>query len=296
MSEVVRGRRRGAGWTSVGYGLHVLSENQAMGEVDLVDRLRAWRLALPEESVFTSLTAAALRGWWLPAEPHPLVQVAVGDRDSHPQRRGLQVLRLKDRPDRELVQGLPVATSAETVLAAASELTTLDLVPLADSALRSGACSLEELTAIAATRRRGAPRLRSVLGQLDLRSESAWESIMRVLHRAADILVEPQHEILDGVGRFVARADLWLVGTRRIHEYDGGGHLDAATHRHDLGRDRRLVEAGWQRHGYTAADVLHGGGPILASVDALLGRSWNPERLARWRLLVAESSYGRRNR
>lgn len=296
MSEVARGRRRGAGWTSVGYGLHVLSEDRTVVEVDLVDRLRAWRLVLPEASVFTSLTAAALRGWWLPAMSRPLVQVAVGERDSHPQRRGLQVLRLKDTPERELVQGLPVATAAETVLAAASELAVLDLVPLADSALRSGGCSLEELTALAATRRRGSPRLRAVLNLLDPRSESAWESIMRVLHRAAGVDVEPQHEIFDGDGRFVARADLWLVGTRRIHEYDGEGHLDKATHRQDLDRDRRLVETGWQSHGYTAADVLYGGGPILASVDALLGRGWDPERLARWRMLVAESSYGRRNR
>jgi hypothetical protein len=45
-----------------------------------------------------------------------------------------------------------------------------------------------------------------------------------VLHRAAGIEVEPQKEIFDQWGRFVARADLWLVGTRRIHEYDGDGH------------------------------------------------------------------------
>ncbi len=261
-----------------------------------MDRLSAWQLALPEGAVFTSLTAAALRGWWLPATPAPLVQIAVGERDSHPQRRGLRVFRLQDRPDRELVYGLPVAAAAETLLAAATELAVLDLVPLADSALRSGACTLDEVRAMAATRRRGAPALRRVLLQLDARSESPWESIMRVLHRAAGIEVEPQYVIRDDGGRFVARADLWLVGTRRIHEYDGEVHRDAATHRRDLSRDRRLTDTGWQRHGYTATEVLHGAGPILASVDALLGRTWDPERLARWRLLVAESSYGRQNR
>ena len=119
---------------------------------------------------------------------------------------------------------------------------------------------------------------------------------MRVLHRAAGIAVEPQHEIFDVNGGFVARADLWLVGTRRTHEYDGEVHRDAPTHRRDLSRDRRLTDAGWQHHGYTAPELLHGAGPILASVDALLGRAWDPERLARWRLLVAESSYARQNR
>lgn len=71
---------------------------------------------------------------------------------------------------------------------------------------------------------------------------------MRVLHRAADIEVEPQRVIHDAAGRFVARADLWLVGTRRISEYDGEVHRDLATHRRDLDRDRRLAEAGWQRY------------------------------------------------
>jgi hypothetical protein len=35
---------------------------------------------------------------------------------------------------------------------------------------------------------------------------------------AADIPVEPQHEIFDEYGRFVARVDLLIKGTRRIHE------------------------------------------------------------------------------
>jgi hypothetical protein len=35
---------------------------------------------------------------------------------------------------------------------------------------------------------------------------------MRVLHVAAGIDVEPQKKIYDSSGRFVARADLWLVG------------------------------------------------------------------------------------
>ena len=40
---------------------------------------------------------------------------------------------------------------------------------------------------------------------LDPRSESPWESIMRVLHRAADIPVLVQQEINDEFGQFLAR-------------------------------------------------------------------------------------------
>jgi very-short-patch-repair endonuclease len=100
---------------------------------------------------------------------------------------------------------------------------------------------------------------------------------MRVLHQAAGIHVEPQKEIFDQWGRFVARADLWLVGTRRIHEYDGDGHRDRQTHRNDLARERRLVEIDWQRMGFTAIQLLHEGASIIASTDRLLGRSWGSQ-------------------
>jgi very-short-patch-repair endonuclease len=102
--------------------------------------------------------------------------------------------------------------------------------------------------------------------------------------------VEPQRRIEDGGGRFVARADLWVVGTRRLHEYDGEVHRERDTHRADLTRDRRLVEDGWQRLGWTAAEVLQGG-PVIASLDALLGRPWRSRRLRLWRSWVAASSW-----
>jgi hypothetical protein len=174
----------------------------------------------------------------------------------------------------------------------ARDLGVLDLVIIGDSALRQGQCSLTELTETAAQRRRGAPMLRSIIGLLDPRSESPWESVMRVLHRAADIEVEPQYELFDQWGRFVARADLRITGTRRIHEYDGAGHRDAAVHLVDLDRERRIVEIDWQRCGFTARQLLREGGSIIASVDRLLGRSWDPCRLGRWNHLVENSLYG----
>ncbi|CAA9296832.1 MAG: Aldehyde dehydrogenase [uncultured Friedmanniella sp.] len=285
MVELVRGERRGGRWHRIAHGLY------ADGPCTLEERLRAWALVLPPSAVWTHLSAAAVRGWWLPnALPHP-VFAAVGPGDRHPQRRGLSVHRLQGQPTAEIVRGLRLASGPETLLAAARDLAVLDLVPLADSALRSGDCTLDDLTRTAASSRRGAAVLRSVLPLLDARSESAWESVMRVLHRAAGIPVEPQHPMLDAAGRFVARADLWVVGTRRLHEYDGEVHRDRIVHRSDLDRDRRLLDAGWQRYGYTAAEVLRGG-PLLASVDAALGRRWDGARLLRWRALVDASWWG----
>jgi very-short-patch-repair endonuclease len=218
-----------------------------------------------------------------------LVTVPIGARYS--ERKGLLVRRHPRPVPSVAINGFKITTGAETLLAAARDLGLLDLVILGDSALRTGDCTLEELQATAGQQRRGAPRLRAVLPLLDKRSESPWESVIRVLHRAADINVEPQKEIFDRWGRFVARADLWLVGTRRIHEYDGDLHRDRQSHRSDLGRDRRLVEVDWQRMGFTSYQLLHEGASIIASADRLLGRRWDPRRLMRWETLLDDSLF-----
>ena len=120
--------------------------------------LHAWRLVLPNSAAFTSLTAAKLRGWWLPqAVPH-LVFVAVPIGDRYPERSGLLVCRHPRTVPSETVRGIKITTARETLFAAARDLGLLDVVILGDSALRCGDCTLKELRATAAQRRRGAPR------------------------------------------------------------------------------------------------------------------------------------------
>jgi very-short-patch-repair endonuclease len=206
------------------------------------------------------------------------------------------VSRHPSRVPSELISGIRLTTAAETLLAASRDLGVLDLVLMGDSALRLGHCTLEELVETAAQRRRGGPMLRRVIGILDRRSESPWESVMRVLHRAADIPVEPQYEVVDQWGRFVARGDLWIVSTNRLHEFDGGVHRQPNAQSRDLTRDRLLIEAGWQRFGFTKGQVLNEGASIIASTDTLLGRTWDPARLHRWNALIADSMFGPRGR
>jgi hypothetical protein len=103
-------------------------------------------------------------------------------------------------------------------------------------------------------------------------------------------------EELRAWSRFVARGDLWIVGTNRLHEFDGGGHRKPDIQRSDLTRDRRLIEASWQRFGFTKAQLVNEGASIIASTDRLLGRSWDPERLRRWNALIANSMFGRPGR
>ena len=274
------------------YGLYIESR-QADG---LADQLKAWSLVLPPAAAFTHLTAAELRGWWLPQKiPHPIF-AALCEGDPRPHRAGLFVSRHPHRVPSEQVSGIRLTKPAETLLAAARDLGVLDLVLMGDSALRLGHCTIDDLVETAAQRRRGAPTLRQVIGLLDKRSESPWESVMRVLHQAADIPVEPQHEVFDQSGRFVARGDLWIIGTNRLHEFDGGKHREPDVQSRDLSRDRLLIEANWQRFGFTKAQLLNDGASIIASSDKLLGRSWDPARLRRWNALIADSMFSRPGR
>lgn len=261
-----------------------------------LDGLRALSTVLPPTAVFTHLSAAEARGWWLPARVAHPVFAAVSKQDPHPQRAGLIVTRHPRAPMAEVEHGVRLAPAADVMLAAARDLGVLDLVVMGDSALRRRDCTPADLAEAAARRQRGARQLRLVVPLLDPRSESPWESVMRVLHQAAEIEVEPQRKIYDEAGHFVARADLWVVGTRRIHEYDGEVHRDLAVHRQDLDRDRRLIQVGWQRCGFTAREVLRGGAQIIASADQLLERGPDPRRLARWDELVSDSLYGEAGR
>ena len=187
--------------------------------------LQAWALVLPPNAAFTHLTSASLRGWWQVVDlEHPLFASGARGYCRCPIGVVFGSVAIPVQLAVETIDGVRVTTAAETLLSAARDLSILDLVVLGDSALRSEQCTIEELRALAAERRRGAPRLRRIIPMLDARSESPWESIMRVLHRAADIPVEPQYKIYDENGTFLARVDLWIVGTRRVHEYDGGHH------------------------------------------------------------------------
>jgi hypothetical protein len=143
---------------------------------------------------------------------------------------------------------------------------------------------------VATLRRRGAPLLREALRLDEGRSESPYESLLRLLHVVCEVPVEAQHEVFHD-GGLVARGDLWLVGTRTLHEYDGGHHLTRAQQRRDLRRVRGRDDAGWNRRGYVLEDLLHQDMMIVRDADAALWRPHRPERIRAWEALPAESAF-----
>jgi hypothetical protein len=292
--EIVVGRRRGMTWRKVGYGLYRRESGAGRSEAtgrDLAD-LHAWQELLPPTACFTHLTGAEVHGLWLPPVPDDLpVAVGLHTSDTRPKRPELRVMRHQRPVVPEEVRGLRVAPVPEVLLAAARDLGLLDLVVMVDSALRRGACTREDLAAFAGSRRWGAPALQRALRYADQRAESPWESMLRMFHVLCGAPVEPQHEVHDGRGVFVARGDLWLPGTTTLHEYDGGVHRDRRTHLRDLARERALANIGWTRRGYTAGDLLGRAHVMLREVDAALGRPHEPRRVDAWRGALTESLF-----
>ena len=258
----------------------------------LREDLSSWQLVLPSSARFTHLTGAELRGWWLPPLPVGLpIFVAMDEGQTRPQRHGLHVSRHREINEHVTHEGLRVDTPAECLLRCARHLTLLDMVVLCDAALHAEHCTFDEIVAAAVPRRRGAPLLRRAVLFSDGRSESAWETVLRMLHVTCGIGVEPQRKLWTPDGQLLGRADLWVEGTKILHEYDGEDHLPRAQQRKDLARLRRLNDHDFVRRGYTAPDVLHQAVSILRDADRAVGRSHRPERIRRFHALLADSLF-----
>ncbi|MEI5676113.1 MULTISPECIES: hypothetical protein [unclassified Nocardioides] len=278
-------RPPGPDWDTVARALH---RRTSSGLSDL----HAWQQALRQTAAFTHLTSARVRGWWLPPLPDPLpVWVAQIEAQHASRRRGLIACRHRAIPPSEVIDGLRLTTVPETLVACGRDLGLLDLVVLVDCALQHHQTTTDELWTAAREHRRGAPRLREALVLADGRAESAWETLLRVLHVVCDVPVEPQQEIWTPDGRHVARADLRVLGTRFLHEYDGVDHLPRARQRRDLERGRRIIAADLERRGYTSEHVLHQAVGILRDADLALGRPHDPGRIQAWHALLRESLF-----
>ena len=146
-------------------------------------------------------------------------------------------------------------------------------------------------------RRRGSRALRAALPLADGRSESAWESVLRLMHVTCSAQVEPRARAVPRrPGDFIARADLWLVGTCSIHEYDGGVHLNRDQQQADLTRARRLADSRWAATRYTSRDLLRQPIGILRDIDRALERAHDPSRVRAWHSMLACASLFTRSR
>lgn len=293
--EPIRGQIRVTGFRRVSHGLYLPLSERPDARREWLRDLDAWRLVLPQGAVFTHVTAAALYGWWLPQLPDYVPVFAAADvTGSRPRRPGLICSRLdrtaQDDAGPVLRHGQPVDLPEEVLLRAARDLAMLDLVPLVDSALRSGETTADRLTRFCEMTRPGVRRLRLAVSLSDPRSESPWETVLRLFHVLAGIEVEPQVELFDAEGTFLARVDLLLTGTDNVHEYDGADHRMRERQRSDLRRERRLAGTPYVRRGFTSEDLVRSPLVMLAEIDRALGRRHRPSRVHLWRRWVSEAT------
>jgi hypothetical protein len=259
------------------------------GEAGLLARALATSDDLPRDSGYGHVTGLGLRGWWLPngLQPTPLLFATTAS-SVHVQRQGLYVRR-SAFASTESINGVRVVSAPELLLELAQDLSLVDLVPVVDCALAGGA-DPAALLAAARPRSRGARTLRRAVVLGDPRSESWWESVLRLMHVVTGLgPVECQVDVVDEVG-FLARADLHLVGTNRYPECDGGEHRDRDRHDKDLRRDKSMHRNGAERYGYTTREIAHL--PAMIIKDAEDARHWthDPSRVARWWQLARTST------
>jgi len=227
----------------------------AEAAADTITRLAAVLAVLPQRTVLSGLTAAALHGMDVPTQTVATdVTVAAQHRPSAltsgPRRPELVAHRRLLSPD-EIVEvaGLPVTSAARTWCDLAETMLLPDLVAAGDSAIRLGLVTPEQLAQAIRERRsrRGLRLALRAVPLLDGRSRSRPESRLRVLLVLAGLPLPAVNEpVLDDHGGWLAEPDLCYRQARLGIEYQGAGHAEPRRMRRDVARHMDLRRADWE--------------------------------------------------
>jgi hypothetical protein len=221
---------------------------------------------LAPDAVLSHRSAAVVLGLPLVGELRrvEVTRAAVGSG----KRRGSVHLSAAPLPPDEVtvVDGLPVTTLARTVVDLGRRLPFGPAVAAGDAALRRGLSRAElEAVLVSSAGRPGLAAARRVCRFVDARSESAGESLSRVvLHRLGLAPSTLQLEVRDHTGTLVGRCDFGWEEERVIGEFDGrvkyGRLLCPGQEPGDVvwaekQREDALRDLGWQVVRWTWADL-----------------------------------------
>ena len=260
--RTLRRRATDGGLQRLHHGIYVGAEV----EVDATVRAWAAAVAAGPGAVPSHRTAAAVLGMWLP--PHwygEPADVIVPLRVSRPRRPTLVSYRRILRHDECVVgEGLVITGPARTVSDLARDFGRFAGVIAAESAVRSGRLTLDQVRALP-------------FGELaDPRSESPAETLARLTLLDGGIALEPQYEFYDEYARCYRRLDLADPVRRVGVEVDGRGYredqLDPAyvdRHKHNL-----LGRGDWVLLRFTWRDLGRRPDYVVRCVrEALAGRA-----------------------
>jgi len=229
-------------------------------------------------SVISHQTAAELHGLDLLTRPTPRVTLTrppglgsrSGRRDVYVHTAGLAASHVGGW------FGIPVTTVPRTVVDLARELDFAAGVVVADSALHQHLTSKRELRQVLADCRQwpGALRAARVIEFADGRSESALESIARVLFQELG-LPPPELQVeIRGDDGFIGRVDFLWRQFRTIAEVDGALKYDAdpTRARAQLRRDKELRTAGYEVEHFGWHEITRTGQRVGSSLLAAFAR------------------------
>lgn len=287
----IRGQMRVRGYRRVSHGLFLHDVPGLTVDEEWRRDLRAWLEVLPEDAVFTSVTAARLLKWFLPNLPEQTPVFAATGGGARPRRDSLVCSRLRRDSRGGRVSGLPIDSPEEILLRCSRDLDAVDLRIVVEGARRAGHVDEDRMASLLASRRPGVRLLREVWRRSTGKCDSGGEAVLQEFHHVLEIAFEAQKRLFNEAGQLVAVADLLIRGTRRLHEFDGAVHRDKLAHRADLRRDRGLHSAAYVRRGFTLDDLLNHALVTMHEIDRDLGRPHRMRRYRAWQALVEQSLY-----
>jgi very-short-patch-repair endonuclease len=190
--------------------------------------LAAWRNLLPREFAFAGLSAAWLYG--LDVDPCHPIEAVVPPGAWTRSRAGLVIRH--GTFESKIIRGLPATTIERTFRDLRRRLPPVEMLVLADQALRLQLGRFHDLAEPA---------------ESPMETRLRWTLLQAGLPRP-----QVQTELRDSDGRFVGRADLYYPQAKLVIEYDGANHRDRLVE--DDRRQNGLVNAGFRLLRFTAAD------------------------------------------
>jgi predicted transcriptional regulator of viral defense system len=201
---------------------------------------------------------------------------APDDQGSRSRRPGV-LLHVAALPDSDIIRcrGVPVTSVSRTVADLARALPFAEGVAVADSALRAGLTSRDDLDAVLArcTRWPGSRRARRVAAFADPLAESVLESISRAAFHELGL---PPPELQVWVGdeeEIIGRVDFLWRQHRTIAEADGAiKYTQPAQALAQLSRDARLREAGYEVVHFTWREITRVPAQVGAAIRTAFRR------------------------
>jgi Protein of unknown function (DUF559) len=225
-------------------------------------QVAAVRASVGRDAVGSHHSAALIHGFDLLKPPSPeLVTLTCRPRMRRRSRRTAGVLfRIAELPDHHATRacGTEVTTPARTVIDLARTLPFIEAVVVADSALRAGKTTKEELASICADCPRwpGIAQARRVAAFGDGLAESVLESCARVTFDAFGLEPPELQVTVRGPG-FVYRVDFCWEKHKTIVEADGlAKYLAGEDMLAQFRRDRLLRDAGYKVAHFTWRELF----------------------------------------